>query len=471
MVLMVLIFGIADEKLSDHLLLDYDLMEIAITVIPHSKGVQNEKADSLAQLRMYPIQPNKVCGKRSFHHRSLRPAKNVECHVFQKVVHYSSVCRSKSYIRTLYFESLSELHPPHYITQTWVWWFGYIPKATGDSNAMSTQRQLEFPMNDTRSLMGLCIPNCAVALVECRPYLTMAAEQQENIKFAQFIEQFVCLYDHNNKSYSNRVVTDKAWQAVADEFKLTVKQCKEKWKNIRTVFRRHIFTKPVSGAGGSSKKEYYLADVLQYLVPILKGNPKNIGSNLPPPPETDDHQQQTLQEEEPADYSINEIADDVDDDATELPQEAVPNVPEPANNSISQFRKKQLGKRKPTTSPLDEAMTNYFKAKSMKPAEDKLVPVADNEDKSDELFLLSLKKDMKEMNSRQKRTFKRRIFSLIDEVLDDSPGKQTHDMYSSSSLQSSRSPSVLTNIISPGNPGQENEEYVFNTLTNAFGIH
>ncbi|KAG8296573.1 hypothetical protein J6590_054389 [Homalodisca vitripennis] len=35
---------------------------------------------------------------------------------------------------------------------------GYIPKATGDSNAMSTQRQLEFPMNDTRSLMGLCIP-------------------------------------------------------------------------------------------------------------------------------------------------------------------------------------------------------------------------------------------------------------------------------------------------------------------------
>ncbi|KAG8332147.1 uncharacterized protein LOC124355286 [Homalodisca vitripennis] len=299
----------------------------------------------------------------------------------------------------------------------------------------------------------------------------MAAEQQENIKFAQFIEQFVCLYDHNNKSYSNRVVTDKAWQAVADEFKLTVKQCKEKWKNIRTVFRRHIFTKPVSGAGGSSKKEYYLADVLQYLVPILKGNPKNIGSNLPPPPETDDHQQQTLQEEEPADYSINEIADDVDDDATELPQEAVPNVPEPANNSISQFRKKQLGKRKPTTSSLDEAMTNYFKAKSMKPAEDKLVPVADNEDKSDELFLLSLKKDMKEMNSRQKRTFKRRIFSLIDEVLDDSPGKQTHDMYSSSSLQSSRSPSVLTNIISPGNPGQENEEYVFNTLTNAFGIH
>lgn len=54
--------------------------------------------------------------------------------------------------------------------------------------------------------------------------LTMAAEQQENIKFAQFIEQFVCLYDHNNKSYSNRVVTDKAWQAVADEFKLTGKK-------------------------------------------------------------------------------------------------------------------------------------------------------------------------------------------------------------------------------------------------------
>ncbi|KAG8334701.1 hypothetical protein J6590_084498 [Homalodisca vitripennis] len=177
------------------------------------------------------------------------------------------------------------------------------------------------------------------------------------------------------------------------------------------------------------KKDYYLADVLQYLVPILKGNSKNIGSNLPPPPEPDDQQQTLVEEEEAADNSINEV-----DDA--------PRGSAKAYHSSG----RQLGKRKPTT-PLDEAM-------------------------SDELFLLSLKKDMKEMNSRQKRTFKRRIFSLIDEVVDDSPGHmQTHDKYSSSSLQSSRSPSVLTNNISSGNPGQENEDYVFKTLTNAFGTH
>ncbi|KAG8275258.1 hypothetical protein J6590_090041 [Homalodisca vitripennis] len=101
--------------------------------------------------------------------------------------------------------------------------------------------------------------------------------------------------------------------------------------------------------------DYYLADVLQYLVPILIGNPKNIGSNLPPPSETDSRQ--TLVEEEAADNSINEIVDEVDNDATELPQEAVPKVPELANNSISQFRKKQLGKSKQITQ-LDESMTN-----------------------------------------------------------------------------------------------------------------
>lgn len=43
-------------------------------------------------------------------------------------------------------------------------------------------------------------------------------------------------------------------------------------------------------------------------------------------------------------------------------------------------------------------------------------------------------------------------------------------MYSGSSLQSSEAPSVLTDITSPGTPDQEKEDFVYDTLTNAFGV-
>lgn len=190
-----------------------------------------------------------------------------------------------------------------------------------------------------------------------------------------------------------------------------VKRCKEKWKNIRTVFRRHHFAEPVSEGDDSSKKEYYMTDALQFLVPTLRGNPKPLSS------------QYIISEHIIGENYNNQltIPDEEDNATTEFPE-----IPKcilnssigSSTSSIEGLRKPQLGKRKANSS-LDDNMINYFKSKA-KPVENRTnTDVEDPEAQSDEHFLLSLKEDMKEMNARQKRTFKKRIFDLIDEVLDD----------------------------------------------------
>ncbi|KAJ8875185.1 hypothetical protein PR048_023080 [Dryococelus australis] len=141
-----------------------------------------------------------------------------------------------------------------------------------------------------------------------------AAEEKNNIILVEEIEKHKCLYDPSVKGCSQKHTTDKAWHAVSTECKasdkwwvvctigylrppghvvmkyqlldtiqrqypqlvpqpyeptdtafdfFTVKECKDKWKNIRTVFRRYLSTKPPSGSAAPIRKYYYLNDVLE----------------------------------------------------------------------------------------------------------------------------------------------------------------------------------------------------------------
>lgn len=199
-----------------------------------------------------------------------------------------------------------------------------------------------------------------------------------------------------------------------------MKRCKEKWKNIRTVFRRHHFAKPVSEADGAPIKEYYLSDALQYLVPTLRGNPKPYSSSLPIITQIKEEQDKNSEQMGENDNILSSVPDEEDNDTTELPE--VPKFT--LNSSVGsttssalEFRKNRLGKRKANSS-LDNDMINYCKSK-VKPGDNRTnTDVEDPEAQADEHFLLSLKEDMKEMNARQKRTFKKKIFDLIDDVLD-----------------------------------------------------
>lgn len=196
----------------------------------------------------------------------------------------------------------------------------------------------------------------------------------------------------------------------------SVKECKEKWKNIRTVFRRHINTKPPSGSGTGTtiKKEYYMSDVLQFLVPVFKNSTKCCQSNLPA---LSDNTEENDNTECPIEESIH-FPTVEDPEPIELQS---PNS-ERANmnlDSVTNFRKKILGKRKHNSSPLDDVMLKYFQSKTDKSNNSADNSIEDFTDRCDEQFLLSLKSDMQLMNPHQKRQFKRKIFDLIDDVLDD----------------------------------------------------
>lgn len=90
-------------------------------------------------------------------------------------------------------------------------------------------------------------------------------DEKYNILFVKCVQQYPCLYDVSCKDYSRRDKTDEAWMNVARKMGDTESNCRERWKNIRTVFCRHIKDKKVG-----SKRTYYLYDVLQFLVPYIK---------------------------------------------------------------------------------------------------------------------------------------------------------------------------------------------------------
>lgn len=69
-------------------------------------------------------------------------------------------------------------------------------------------------------------------------------------------------------------------------------QCKEKWKNLRTAFARSM-KKPPSGSAANNKryKDYYLKDVMQFILPFMKVKPQS--SNLKDTEDKDDQNNDT----------------------------------------------------------------------------------------------------------------------------------------------------------------------------------
>ena len=52
-------------------------------------------------------------------------------------------------------------------------------------------------------------------------------------------------------------------------FFFTVAECKEKWRNLRSVYVRRLKPLP-SGSGAKSQKPYYLAEAMSFTLPYIK---------------------------------------------------------------------------------------------------------------------------------------------------------------------------------------------------------
>lgn len=179
---------------------------------------------------------------------------------------------------------------------------------------------------------------------------------------------------------------------------IIVENCKEKWRNLRTVFVRKL--KPMSGSGRKGNKIYYMTDHMQFILPHIRGvsnvnNPGNISS----PP--------TLLQNE----SINEI-DEIDTKELDINEPtSVSSGYFETTTSNKQVYNPLLKKKKTNNLDLtDKCFISYINTKKHN---------LKQEENPRKQFLLSMLPDVNQMTEVQMRKFKRKMLDVIDDILEE----------------------------------------------------
>ncbi|KAG5883990.1 hypothetical protein JTB14_019972 [Gonioctena quinquepunctata] len=259
----------------------------------------------------------------------------------------------------------------------------------------------------------------------------MAAERDIHVILVSEIEKYPLLYNYNIPEYSRKDPTEKAWTEIGKKTSLTVNDCKEKWRNIRSTFLRSIKSLP---SGSKIKKPYYLSEHLTFILPYVKplNNSCNRG-NTPSAPETERspidaeavgqeneqvheehvHEEQDHEEQVP---NINPIDSQHFFQQTALPLQSTSSATAAPTSQIHGVRR-----RKFPASEVDVAMINFLKKKTEKKRE----PTESQKEKQMNHFFLSLLPEFSDMTNQQIRTFKIKVLQLIDNI------KQTNQSSSS----------------------------------------
>ncbi|KAF2905003.1 hypothetical protein ILUMI_01171 [Ignelater luminosus] len=98
----------------------------------------------------------------------------------------------------------------------------------------------------------------------------MKEENVFNIRLLKEIEKYPCLYNYNLTEYTSREITDKAWSDIADKFKKTPDECKQRWKNLRGSLTRNLSQRLKSSYGNKKPKTFYLTKYMQFVMPFAK---------------------------------------------------------------------------------------------------------------------------------------------------------------------------------------------------------
>nr|CAD7402346.1 unnamed protein product [Timema poppensis] len=217
---------------------------------------------------------------------------------------------------------------------------------------------------------------------------------------------------------------------------LAAAECKEKWRNLRTVFSRKL--KPPPSGSGRKKKAYYLADAMQFCVPFIKALAPLSSGNLPQIPhhETTEEIFENLERCDDESGSLEDSSDMVQSSQASSPPPPPPPPPPPhLIQSPSTFppaspegtvlpqpnrSKKSLSVRNKSVADTDKCVAEYFKAKKAR-----LETTANVEATSShkierkealKMFLLSLISEIEKFTDSQIKLFKRHIFSVIDKI-------------------------------------------------------
>lgn len=193
--------------------------------------------------------------------------------------------------------------------------------------------------------------------------------------------------------------------------------CKEKWKNLRAVFVRHM--KPAPSGSGAKKKQYYLTDCMQFILPYVKTSIPLHASNLPErntmnlEEETETGDEPTMEQDseassnEASNYQPNNPFFEPDKSNSNVTEIISPSaeVPQPQISSTPQTT---VNKRKRPLDEVDKTFVNYMKERQRQGTE------AEN---TRRMFLLSLLDEVTNMSNEQWRLFKRRTLHIIDEIM------------------------------------------------------
>ncbi|CAK1596478.1 unnamed protein product [Parnassius mnemosyne] len=241
----------------------------------------------------------------------------------------------------------------------------------------------------------------------------MAAEQEINIKFVQEVEKHACLYNYKLPEYMRKNTIDRTWAEIGNKFQITGSEAKEKWKNLRSVFVRHL-KPPKSGAGTAQKKPYYLADFMQFTIPFIKTAGKPSG-NLNETIEDND----TLQPQSPELCEQTQFTESVPRSTQSISQQHS-SLPPTSTQSILRHQLPPATSNKRKWKKLEETQAEQDIAAYFKLKRSKIIENCDSTENSNKMFLLSLLSDVNKLNDNQRRLFKRRVLELIDDIMDQS---------------------------------------------------
>ena len=224
-------------------------------------------------------------------------------------------------------------------------------------------------------------------------------ETRDYINLVLTVKKYPVLYDLSCNDYHNRIVRNKMWKAVAQEVNATAAECKDKWKNLRASYSRHLRNK-ITG-NSKSKKPYYMASYMDFLLPYSKAGRQD-----------NSNEEGTVTQEG---WNDEEVASDASSNY-EKSSKCDQKIPLSDRDTDTRNEEHAFSRNNPITFANDKLLTprspdNYLLSNRQELDESISDP--------DWLFLKSILPDIHQMTGPEKRTFKVSVLSLIVKILNE----------------------------------------------------
>lgn len=167
--------------------------------------------------------------------------------------------------------------------------------------------------------------------------------------------------------------------------------------------------KPLPNGSGAKRKAYYLEEAMQFCLPFIK-------TSVPPSPAN--LLSVVINSADGSDETLQDNSSDADFSLSAQPQTSQVLTQDTPHTQCLSFRAKTKTTENRSAAESDRSLAEYFKVKKAKMSANETETAYRKIDKQESLkmFLLSLLPELEELNDSQIKAFKRRVFSVIDDI-------------------------------------------------------